>query len=114
MANSHFFKMDIRQKLKAAPRRFVSVETAIGTVKIQSLTELERTKMLVKSDGDLGKLHVLMIANCLVDDDNNRIFTDEPSDLNEICNYDASLTIGIVDAIQDHIATGSFDDAKKN
>ena len=106
--------MNIRQQLESVKRRFVSVSIPGGEATLQSLSELERTTIFVEAGNDLPKLHAMLIAYCLVDENKDRVYSDDESDIESILNLDASVTGPIVDAINDHLSAIDVEQAAKN
>ena len=96
--------------LKLCDRRYIDVELDAGlTVRIQSLTEKEKsayeTQLIAKSGR--GIIHDRLqdatrrlIAICLVDEKNDRIFSN--SDIDKIGELDSFVSSRIYDAAQEH------------
>ena len=106
--------MNIRQQLESVKRRFVNVSIPGGEATLQSLSELERTTIFVEAGNDLPRLHAMLIAYCLVDENKDRVYSDDESDIESILNLDASVTGPIVDAINDHLSAIDVEQAAKN
>jgi len=97
--------------LKLCERRYIDLELedAGVTVRIQSLSEKEKssyeTRLIAKSGRGILRDRLQdatrrLIALCLVDDKNERIFTD--SDVNQIGEMDSFVSSRIYDACQEH------------
>jgi hypothetical protein len=97
--------------LKLCERRYIDLElTDAGiTVRIQSLSEKEKssyeTRLIAKSGRGILRDRLQdatrrLIALCLVDDKNERIFLD--SDVNQIGEMDSFISSRIYDAAQEH------------
>jgi|TARA_R110000824_G_scaffold48699_1_gene137274 hypothetical protein len=97
--------------LKLCERRYIDLELADAgiTVRIQSLSEKEKssyeTRLIAKSGRGILRDRLQdatrrLIALCLVDDKNERIFTD--SDVSQIGEMDSFVSSRIYDAAQEH------------
>jgi len=97
--------------LKLCERRYIDLELedAGVTVRIQSLSEKEKssyeTRLIAKSGRGILRERLQdatrrLIALCLVDDKNERIFLD--SDVNQIGEMDSFISSRIYDAAQEH------------
>jgi len=97
--------------LKLCERRYIDLELADAgiTVRIQSLSEKEKstyeTRLIAKSGRGILRERLQdatrrLIALCLVDDKNERIFLD--SDVNQIGDMDSFVSSRIYDACQEH------------
>ena len=97
--------------LKLCERRYIDLELedAGVTVRIQSLSEKEKssyeTVLIAKSGRGILRDRLQdatrrLIALCLVDDKNERIFSD--SDVNQIGEMDSFVSSRIYDAAQEH------------
>ena len=97
--------------LKLCERRYIDLELADAgiTVRIQSLSEKEKstyeTVLIAKSGRGILRERLQdatrrLIALCLVDDKNERIFMD--SDVNQIGEMDSFVSSRIYDACQEH------------
>tara|TARA_R100001244_G_scaffold1471_1_gene2177 strand:+ start:429 stop:827 length:399 start_codon:yes stop_codon:yes gene_type:complete len=97
--------------LKLCERRHIDLELADAglTVRIQSLSEKEKseyeTQLIAKSGRGILRERLQdatrrLIALCLVDDKNERIFTG--SDVNQIGEMDSFVSSRIYDACQEH------------
>lgn len=96
--------------LKRTERRYAEIEDVptIGTVRIQSLSELERAKIEVKSRENWEQLRVLLVAYACVDEDGNRLFGD--ADIENLEKVDSCIITLIAEAIEDHCSVGALDD----
>tara|TARA_R110000851_G_scaffold53588_1_gene127087 strand:- start:260 stop:658 length:399 start_codon:yes stop_codon:yes gene_type:complete len=97
--------------LKLCERRYIDLdlEDAGVTVRIQSLSEKEKsayeTRLIAKSGRGILRDRLQdatrrLIALCLVDENNDRIFLD--SDVNQIGEMDSFISSRIYDAAQEH------------
>ena len=97
--------------LKLCERRYIDLELADAgiTVRIQSLSEKEKstyeTRLIAKSGRGILRERLQdatrrLIALCLVDENNDRIFLD--SDVNQIGEMDSFVSSRIYDACQEH------------
>ena len=97
--------------LKLCERRYIDLdlEDAGVTVRIQSLSEKEKspyeTRLIAKSGRGILRDRLQdatrrLIALCLVDENNDRIFLD--SDVNQIGEMDSFVSSRIYDAAQEH------------
>ena len=97
--------------LKLCERRYIDLQLADAgiTVRIQSLSEKEKssyeTRLIAKSGRGILRDRLQdatrrLIALCLVDDKNERIFTD--SDVSQIGEMDSFVSSRIYDAAQEH------------
>jgi hypothetical protein len=97
--------------LKVCERRYIDLdlEDAGVTVRIQSLSEKEKssyeTRLIAKSGRGILRDRLQdatrrLIALCLVDENNDRIFLD--SDVNQIGEMDSFVSSRIYDAAQEH------------
>jgi hypothetical protein len=97
--------------LKLCERRYIDLdlEDAGVTVRIQSLSEKEKsayeTRLIAKSGRGILRDRLQdatrrLIALCLVDENNDRIFLD--SDINQIGEMDSFVSSRIYDAAQEH------------
>ena len=111
--------------LKLCERRYIDLELADAgiTVRIQSLSEKEKstyeTRLIAKSGRGILRERLQdatrrLIALCLVDEDNDRIFLD--SDVDKIGELDSFVSSKIYDACQEHCGfnKGDIQDAVKN
>lgn len=111
--------------LKLCERRYIDLELADAgiTVRIQSLSEKEKstyeTRLIAKSGRGILRERLQdatrrLIALCLVDDKNERIFLD--SDVDKIGELDSFVSSKIYDACQEHCGfnKGDIQDAVKN
>ena len=111
--------------LKLCERRYIDLElTDAGiTVRIQSLSEKEKstyeTRLIAKSGRGILRERLQdatrrLIALCLVDENNDRIFLD--SDVDKIGELDSFVSSKIYDACQEHCGfnKGDIQDAVKN
>jgi len=71
--------------------------------RIQSLTELERARLAVEGDGDPAHMLARVIARCLVDQDDNRIFVDDDDALQFVESVDSAVTGQLEQAIFAHV-----------
>jgi len=106
--------MNIRQQLSSVKRRYSEIDIPGGKAFIQSLSELERTTLFAEAKSDLSRLHALLIAFCLVDENKDRVYTEHDKDIEEILNLDSAVTSPIIELIQEHIVAPSFDETVKN
>lgn len=103
-------------------RRYRTVETPIGEVRIQNLNEGEKSLWQDAQrgkDGNLipgwvGKSRRRIIVYCVVDDEGKRVFAD--SDIEKLKDVDSGVTGAIADACMDHIglAAGEQEELEKN
>jgi hypothetical protein len=111
--------------LKLCERRYIDLELedAGVTVRIQSLSEKEKssyeTVLIAKSGRGILRDRLQdatrrLIALCLVDDKNDRIFLD--SDVNQIGEMDSFVSSRIYDACQEHCGfnKGDIQETVKN
>ena len=111
--------------LKLCERRYIDLELADAgiTVRIQSLSEKEKstyeTRLIAKSGRGILRERLQdatrrLIALCLVDESNDRIFLD--SDVDKIGELDSFVSSKIYDACQEHCGfnKGDIQDAVKN
>ena len=111
--------------LKLCERRYIDLELADAgiTVRIQSLSEKEKstyeTRLIAKSGRGILRERLQdatrrLIALCLVDENNDRIFLD--SDVDKIGELDSFVSSKIYDACQEHCGfnKGDIQDAVKN
>ena len=111
--------------LKLCERRYIDLELADAgiTVRIQSLSEKEKstyeTRLIAKSGRGILRERLQdatrrLIALCLVDENNDRVFSD--SDVNQIGEMDSFVSSRIYDACQEHCGfnKGDISDAVKN
>ena len=90
-------------------RRYRTVETPIGDVRIQNLNEGEKSLWQdanYSKDGKLvdnwlSKSRRRLVAACLVDDDGNRLL--QAGDEVKLKGVDAGIVAAIADACSDHI-----------
>ena len=111
--------MQLRDKLKQLCRKRYQDLTlpGIGSVRIQSFSEFDRSSILLASGGDLVRQHTLMISRAWVDPDkeNCRIFSDDEEDLKQIGEIDSAVSIPLVEAFSAHCMTiPTLEEAKKN
>ena len=111
--------------LKLCERRYIDLEledTGV-TVRIQSLSEKEKstyeTRLIAKSGRGILRERLQdatrrLIALCLVDENNDRVFSD--SDVNQIGEMDSFVSSRIYDAAQEHCGfnKGDIEDTVKN
>ena len=95
-------------------RRYADDVCAGKPVRIQSLTELERSKIEAACGEDFSDIRARLIAASLVDEDGNRIFTDEAEDIAFIMNMDSAFIAPVSDLIQAHSQWSDLADAVKN
>lgn len=108
--------------LKLCERRYIDLELADAgiTVRIQSLSEKEKstyeTRLIAKSGRGILRERLQdatrrLIALCLVDENNDRVFSD--SDVNQIGEMDSFVSSRIYDACQEHCGfnKGDIEDA---
>ena len=111
--------------LKLCERRYINLELEDAgiTVRIQSLSEKEKstyeTVLIAKSGRGILRERLQdatrrLIALCLVDENNERIFLD--SDVNQIGEMDSFVSSRIYDACQEHCGfnKGDIEDTVKN
>ena len=104
----------IRDALLASCKRRYTEETieGLGTVRLQSLTELERAKVEVAARDNASVLRGMLIAMSLVDDEGNRLFGD--GEVDTILAMDSRLTLRVSDVVLAHIGKDKTEDAVKN
>jgi len=111
--------------LKLCDRRYIDLELADAgiTVRIQSLSEKEKstyeTRLIAKSGRGILRERLQdatrrLIALCLVDENNERIFLN--SDIDKIGEMDSFVSSRIYDAAQEHCGfnKGDIEDTVKN
>lgn len=93
---------DIRHKIFAAKhRRYADVDVhGFGTIRVQSLSEKERSSLEVAAGQDPASLRSRMIAAAIVDQDGNRVFSD--AEVDQIGEVDFRVTLALADAVAEH------------
>jgi len=105
------------------PRRFTAVPIdGWGTVRIRSLTELERSRFeatIRDKTGQVSSVRMIdlkcrLIVLCVVDAEGNQILQD--ADITSLREQDSKLTNQLVEAIQSHCGYSDADlgDLEKN
>jgi hypothetical protein len=88
--------------LASTKRRYTTTEVSgLGTVRLQSLTELERAKIEEVASTDVTRMRAHLIAFALVDDDGNRLFAD--LEVEQILKMDSRLTGDLSTAVMLHV-----------
>lgn len=102
--------------LERTERRYAeSYVEEIGLIRIQSLSEFERAKIEKVAIETPEKLRALLIVFCLVDEEGNRLFSDE--DVDAIGAIDSRTTAAVYTEIEEHLqpdADATVDEAIKN
>lgn len=85
--------MSLKSRLhKLTARRFRTFEVpGLGTLRVQSLTERERSIVESLIAGDHKLIKSALVQASLVDDDGSRVYGDGPEDLAEIQSLDSSI-----------------------
>lgn len=106
--------LSLRDKLlKTCVRRYTRRDVdGIGSVRVQSLTELERATVEVVASQDAKKMRAMLIVQSLVDDDGNRLFSDKEVD--SVLQMDSRISMALSDVVLDHIGRDKSEDAVKN
>jgi hypothetical protein len=107
--------MTIRDKLLATcnKRRVASYNVdGLGEVRLQSLTELERASVEKTANEDTTKLRAMLIAYSMVDEDGNRLFSDD--EIGTVLAMDSRFTLPLSTAVLNHVGRDSTEDAVKN
>jgi hypothetical protein len=107
--------MTIRDKLLATcnKRRVAEYNVdGLGEVRLQSLTELERASVEKTANEDTTKLRAMLIAYSMVDEDGNRLFSDE--EVGTVLAMDSRFTLPLSTAVLNHLGRDSTEDAVKN
>lgn len=101
------------QLLGSFQRRYRTVETPLGPVRIQNLNEGEKSAWQDAQRGKdgalipgwLGKSRRRLVVACVVGDDGKRIF--QPGDAEKLNELDSGVVATIADACSDHIGLPS-------
>lgn len=107
-------QLSLRDKLlKTCVRRYTRRDVdGIGSVRVQSLTELERATVEAIASQDPKKMRAMLIVQSLVDEDGNRLFSDKEVD--SVLQMDSRVSIALSDVVLDHIGRDKSEDAVKN
>ena len=102
--------------IKHSQRRYQFVDVpGVGTARIQSLTEAERSAIeysVAYTDGDekeqaARRLKARWIVATLVNDDGDRVFTD--NDVEFVNTIDSAIVSRLIDSIWDHVGVTKDD-----
>ena len=104
--------------VKANVRRYKVVPLPIGDVRIQSLSNLEMRSLsnsFVDARGDYNRsrgdrLHELLISCCAVDEQGNRLFTDDDANNGVFDSIDGCVIRTLFAACKRHTGYNSDDD----
>ena len=107
-------ELSLRDRLlKTCVRRYARRNVdGLGSVRVQSLTELERATVESIASQDAKKMRAMLIVQSLVDDDGNRLFSDKEVD--SVLQMDSRVSIALSDVVLDHIGRDKSEDAVKN
>ena len=97
-----------------AERRYRTVTVRGKEVRIQNLSEFERSAIEVDAPSDLRDLRARLIAACIVDADGDRIFSSGQGDIDFIASWDSAVAVPISDAINQHCEAAELEELVKN